>query len=139
MRLLNYKKTLGILTFGALLFIASCKKDDGTTAGADDADKYVGTWSCIETEAGQPASNPFDINITKVNANTVRVANFSQLGTGISATFSVSGSAVSINQQIVDGIIYNGTGSLSGSKMNLSYSGDDGQTKKNYSAVCTKK
>ncbi len=127
-------KSLAMLLFPAMLLISSCAKDDTTGPGADDRDKYVGSWSCKETPAGQP-SVTFTIDISKAGeSDTLIVNNFNQLGGGTQAIFLVAGNSVTIPTQSITAVIVSGSGFYSADKLNLNYSADSDQL----TAICTR-
>ena len=79
---LNKNKYSGftILLFATVLLISSCAKDDTTGPGSDDRDRYLGEWTCVETEQGQ-APTTFMITISSFgDADTLVVNNFNHLG-----------------------------------------------------------
>lgn len=124
----NILKFAGIAILTGTLFFQSCQKTDDTT---DSRDKFVGSWAVQE---GPPDSLSYAIGISKTGSSAISIDNFALLG---SVVANVSGSTFSLtpNQVIKKDTISSGTGTLSGSRLSISY------TLKNrtITAVCTKK
>jgi hypothetical protein len=126
-----------ILIFGIIVIVSSCAKDETTpdTPGAD-RDKYVGSWSCKETQGA--SFTTFTITIQKSgNDDTLLVYNFDNLGSNEKAIFIVSESSVVIPAQNVGtspSFFVSGSGTYSSGKINLEYTVDNDT----YTAVCSK-
>lgn len=123
--------TLVLLT----LSIQSCS-DEGTAEpyvpGAD-RDKFVGSWKCKETYAGQ-APNTFTINIQKYGTDdTLYVYNFNNLGSSLFAIWLVSSNSVVIPNQSITQTNVSGSGFYNNEVINLTYSSDGEQV----TAECT--
>lgn len=117
------------------LTIQSCS-DEGTAEpyvpGAD-RDKFVGSWKCKETYAGQ-APNTFTINIEKHGSeDTLFVYNFNNLGSSLYVMWLVSTNSVAIPNQTVTQTIVSGSGIYNNGVINLNYSSDGEQV----TAECT--
>lgn len=122
-----------ILIAGIIIFISSCADEDNTTAPTTD--KYVGSWSCKETQGS--TSTTFTITISKHGTeDTLDVYNLNNLGSNERAIFIVSGNSVVIPSQDVGNPSYSvaGSGTYSGGKINLNYTVDNDS----YTAVCSK-
>ena len=121
-------------TTSIIIFISSCAKDDTSPAdpGAD-RDKYVGSWSCKETQGS--TSTSFTVTIEKYGElDTLYVYNFDNLGANEKAMFIVNDNSVVIPTQDITSFTISGSGTFSNNKINLSYSVDSDQ----YTAVCSK-
>jgi len=117
-----------------MLLVASCAKDDSTGPGSEERDKYVGSWTCKETPAGQPSST-FTINIIKSgSSDTLLVQNFNQLGNSTQAIWLVADVSITIPNQTITAVEVIGTGFYSNDKLELNYSADSDQL----TAVCTR-
>lgn len=123
--------TLAIL----VLSIQSCS-DEGTAepyvTGAD-RDKFVGSWKCKETYAGQ-APNTFTISIEKQGTeDTLFVYNFNNLGSSLHVIWLVSANSVVIPNQSITQTVVSGSGFYNNGVINLTYSSDGEQV----TAECT--
>ncbi len=92
-----------IAKFLSLLFIvfASCQVDKSTIdPTADDRDKYVGNWTCVENPAAKVS---FSITITKNTANSseIFISNFNLLGVDVKPYATVSSTTLTIPTQLV--------------------------------------
>jgi len=103
------------------LFFASCKKEDEPSP----ASKFKGTWNIVELytpAGGSQTTYEFDITIAELPDGKIQIQNFADLD-DISAT--VNGNSFTITDQTIleGGEIYkaNGTGTLTGNVLNMSY------------------
>lgn len=114
------------------LFFSSCAKenDDDLT---DARDKFIGSWSCTETD-NTGASSSFNITFEKAGvADSMRITNFAQLGNNVKALVLVNGNALSFPNQTVDNFsLTNGTGNYANQKITMSYKLDNDS----YTAEC---
>jgi len=96
-----------------------------------------GDWSCKETSTIFLKSTnqikgtsifPVYIAVDQLNGNKYYIDNIYQLGTGNQGTITVSGTAVTLSSQIINGIEFSGAGTVSSdyNTMTLTYSADDG-------------
>ncbi len=108
----------------ALLFIG-CGKDPSPAPG-DPRSQFLGQWRVTENTKNLT----YDVSITAdVNSTDgVLIYNFGSFGSSVSAGAVVSGSRITLdpNQEIVSGVIINGSGTLSGSSINWTYTIHDG-------------
>ena len=137
----NIFKSLLALALIAFIF-PGCEKDSDTDPSVvtADRDKFLGTW--ITTSTGPVHGT---LNFTMIisagtsSASQIVMENFDAEGAGTFVFGGVSGSSVSIQQQVVNGDtiqgsgIYNSNGTLS-----FTYTFRDGQTVDNRTASAHK-
>ena len=118
-----------IIAFSAglisMLMVTSCAEESAEPdlPGAD-RDKYVGSWLCKESVNGNQVA-AFTINIQKVGQNdSVKVFNFSNVGSGDYAIWLISGNSITIPAQTVAGVDFGGTGFYSSGDLDLNYTSD---------------
>lgn len=119
-------KTEIILVIAVSVVMASCEKDNGSdpSSPSDDRDLYVGTWSCADSSQLFGTST-YAVTISKTgNADTIRITNFYQLGTGNSAIGLVSSNSLTIPSQTVSSIDITGFGTKNNNKISVTYSAD---------------
>lgn len=126
------KKYFNFILIAAIIFtIASCTTDNTTLP----SDKYVGDWSCKETQGA--VSTTFTITISKHGSeDSLDVYNFNNLGSNEKTIFIVNENSVVIPSQSVGAspsYSVSGYGTYSGEKINLTYTVDSDS----YTAVCT--
>lgn len=128
---MDHKKYFYLFFISAIAgFISSCTDENELIT----RDKYIGTWTCKETQAGL-APTTFTIRMEALGSeDSLYVYNFDNLGQNERALFIVSSSSVVIPAQSVTGFTISGSGILSGNKLNMDYTVDSD----NYSAECTK-
>lgn len=109
----------------SMMMVSSCAEEgaEPELPGAD-RDKYVGSWLCKESVNGNQVA-AFTINIQKVGQNdSVKVFNFSNVGSGDYAIWLISGNSITIPSQTVAGIDFVGTGFYSSGDLDLNYTSD---------------
>jgi hypothetical protein len=121
-----YRATLYIAFLSAALMLAGCAKDSDSDGGTD-RDRFLGKWSVTETWT----KLSYEVNITEDpgSLNGVFISNFAGTGaSSIPASAEVNGTTIVLdaNQVIGGGLIVNGYGTLSGSRISWSYTLDDG-------------
>lgn len=104
--------------------LASCVPED---TKIDDRDDFTGNWLCQEdgTISGQ---STYNVSITKSSTDsvTIYISNFYGLGNQYSATATVDGNSMTIPAQLVNNFNVSGSGTLSGSQINLNYTASAG-------------
>jgi hypothetical protein len=118
----------------SIMMVTSCAEESAEPdlPGAD-RDKYVGSWLCKESVNGNQVA-AFTINIQKVGQNdSVKVFNFSNVGSGDYAIWLISGNSITIPAQTVAGVDFGGTGFYSSGDLDLNYTSDT----ETISALCT--
>ena len=137
------KKSIKLLILTLFLFSGlffGCAKDTGTTPDPTDArSAFLGRWSVSEiwTKLAYEVTISSDPN----SLNGVFISNFANSGaTSIPAGATVSGKTITLdpNQVIGEGWTINGSGNLSGTKINWNYTLSDGATLINAVAIYTK-
>ncbi len=122
-----------------VLLLASCTKDEDEF---DAREKFIGSWKCDETSTIFGTS-AYTVTISKsaVAEDRVKLFNLYNLGSTIAIDATVSGNSLSIYTQTTStGQTVNGSGNLNGnSKINLTYTSNDGQDTDNVTAELTKK
>jgi hypothetical protein len=121
-------------------FFSSCEIQNDNEP-ADERDNITGTWKCQEVDQSNKTIN-FEAVISKHATDTAKiwVDNFSALGSGIKVSVGMGGHLLTIPQQTVDGNTISGTGSISSTynQITWTYSLDDGGGKENYTAKFTR-
>ncbi|MFM7176710.1 MAG: hypothetical protein ACKO0X_04740 [Bacteroidota bacterium] len=135
---MNPIKLIRTFTFSvfvvSMMMITSCAEEgaEPDLPGAD-RDKYVGSWLCKEFVNGSQVA-AFTINIQKIGQNdSVKVSNFSNVGSGDYAIWLISGNSITIPAQTVAGVDFGGTGFYSSGDLDLNYTSDT----ETISALCT--
>jgi len=93
-----------------------------------------GSWSCHETSIiymnNLKGTSIYPVYFAQdvVNDNVYYIDNFYQLGNEIEAKVSLSAGVLTLEKQTVDGIVFEGTGTVNSSYtlINFSYTADDG-------------
>lgn len=115
----------------------SCNRDDEDTPNADIYD----TWKCNENSATFGTQN-YHVDISKDNTATDKIIidNFFNLGLGKSIKATLSGQTITINNAVLEGNTFNGTGTVSSNynTINWSYTFDDGNGPENVTATYTR-
>ena len=130
-----------IFPFLLLISLFSCQKDEENNNSSGSAISINGTWVC--EESSQLLGNSiYSVYISPHSSITNRVVmdNFYNLGVQISnAQIDVSGNNLTLFSQNINGFDVNGSGTIvNNSKINLSYSAEDGSGIDNVTAVFTK-
>jgi hypothetical protein len=111
----------------ALLILASCIPET-------NIESLEGSWNCEETSdiyiQGLKGTSTYPVYIAQdaEDDNTYYIDNFYQLGEGVQVKIKLSGISIMLGKQTVDGIEFQGTGTVNSSRdvINLSYTADDG-------------
>ncbi len=116
----------------------ACQKDteNNPATSTSDRDKFIGTWNTSSNGAVHNSLS-FTMNIAagSSSASQIKMENFDAEGPGTFVIGYVSGSSVSIQQQVVNGDTIQGSGSYnSNGTLSFTYSFRDGQTVDNRTA-----
>ena len=118
------KRTVKVIFASTILLIlglSSCTDQDPTPAPADPRQAFIGVWSVTESELR--LTYEVDIQLDPKSQNGgVYIYNFANAGSGSNPAYAfVSGNTISleVNQIIGDGWIINGSGILSGTRINF--------------------
>jgi hypothetical protein len=122
------KVTLTIVILAMTVVLAGCTKDE-TTPGTDTRSAFLGKWNVSETWT----KLTYEVTIAEDPSSTSGVFIYNFAGTGASGTpagAEVNGTSIILdaNQVIGAGLTINGSGSLSGTKINWNYTLNDGAT-----------
>ncbi|MCX7863238.1 MAG: hypothetical protein N2449_09630 [Bacteroidales bacterium] len=123
-----------------LMALVACNPDEPDPDTGDIRDKLVNTWKCTENSATYGTQNYY-VEITKDNQSGIIVIdNFFNLGLGKSIKASVNGQTITINNQMVSGHLFNGTGTIASNFNSISwnYTFDEGNGPENVTATYTK-
>ncbi len=129
-----------LLLFVAIALNGCTKEADPDPSPTDARSAFLGQWSVSETWT----KLAYEVNITADPGSNdgVFISNFANTGSsGIPAGATVSGTSITLDadQLIGEGLKINGSGILSGSKINWNYTLDDGATLIYAVATYTKK
>jgi len=128
------KNKIVVLFVGILLMSAGCNHKDEPAA---DRDKFLGTYSAIESCGYGNDSYPIEITESSKAENAINIYNLWDWDEKAYAT--VSGSSLIIPPQILDGISFSGSGSISENTLTIHYTIADYYDEDMCSATCTKK
>jgi hypothetical protein len=118
----------------------ACQKDSENDPSVPDRDKFLGTWS-THSVGSNPSSLDFTMTITagSSSASQVLIKNFENEGSSTTTTAEISGSSISIPQQVVNSDTIQGNGTYnSNNTITLNYTMRDGQTVDNRTATAHK-
>ncbi|MEI6681439.1 MAG: hypothetical protein WCO44_02365 [Bacteroidota bacterium] len=138
---MRQSKVILFLFFAAVTsFLTGCAKDSSTTTTTSTGrDAFLGSWSVTEfhTKLTYDAIISADPNST----NGVLISGFAgTVKTGPAAGAVVSGTKITLDaNQVIDGLKYNGSGTLSGKTIAWNYTIDDGANVITAVATYTKK
>ena len=129
---------LTLVVFLAIGF-SSCE-DDPQPSPADAREAFSGTWSVTETEMKLTYEAVIELDPQALNGG-VFIHNFADAGSSSAPAYAyVSNNTITLeaNQEIGDGWKINGSGILSGSTINWTYTLNDGANLFNISAIFTR-
>ena len=138
----NYLKLLILFVAGIILLQTACVPDETDDPVTDDRDYFIGNWMAEETSTLFPDPITFTVKITADpnDESQVLLSNFYHLGSAAAdrVKAQVGSSTITIPQQTVCDVVINGTGILSGKKINLNYFVNDGAEVDQVTAVYSK-
>jgi len=137
---MRQNKVILILLIAVVSLLSACAKDSSTTTTTSTGrDAFLGSWSV--TESHTKLTYDATISADPNSANGVLISGFAgTLTTGPSAGAVVSGAKITLDaNQVIDGLKYNGGGTLSGKTINWNYTIDDGANVITAVATYTKK
>jgi len=138
--MIHFSKFFKFFAFIILISFVACKPDDPTPNTGDIRDKLVSSWKCQENSATYGSQNYY-VDISKDTvAGLIIIDNFFNLGLGKAIKANVSGQTITIHNQMIDGNLFNGSGTVSSNfnSISWSYTFDEGNGAENVSAVYTK-
>lgn len=139
--MIHFSKQFKIFVFFMVLitFIA-CNPDDTDPNTGDIRDKLISSWKCQENSPTYGTQNYYVDIMKDTISNIIIIDNFFNLGLGKSIKANVSGQNIIINNQMVEGNLFNGIGSISANynSISWSYTFDEGNGAENVTAVYTK-
>lgn len=97
-----------------LTITGSCEDDP-----PPDRDKFIGTYSVIETCCSGDFAYDITIQASSVGEDRVTIYNLWEVDQSLSGI--VTGSNLGIPDQVLDGLTFNGAGNLSGNTLTISY------------------
>lgn len=124
-----------------LFILNSCTIDDTVDPQTgDDRDQFTGTWLFSETPAARNISYSVYISNDPSNSSQVLLRNMGNLGGSVSAYGIATSSKIVIpSQEAYDGVIIEGSGTVSGTDMmEWEYTITAGGDIESYSALATK-
>lgn len=124
-----------------LVQLFSCAPDDDTNPTSNDIrDKIATTWKCQENSTSFGQQNYYVEIIKDTLANKIYIDNFFNLGLGKKVHATVSGQNIIINNQTIDGYLFNGNGVIAGNynSINWTYTFDEGNGPEQVTALYTK-
>ncbi len=133
-------KALVFTAMLAFLVFAGCQKENGTTPSSDARSAFTGNWSVQESWV----KLYYEVSISADTSSKagVLISNFAGIGLSYKpAKALVSGNTITLdpNQTIGNGLVVNGSGTLSGNTViHWNYTISDGATLRQVSATYTK-
>jgi len=135
---IQYKTSLATLLM-LVLILPACELDDVDPDG-DIRDKFIGTWRFDESEAKNDLAF-YTVQISKDpgNSSQVLLRNFGNAGNFYSAYGIVTTNRITVSSQTLASFTISGSGTtVSNTRMNWTYSINDGADLTNYTAVADK-
>ena len=135
-------KYLVLLSFLAMFLFQGCVDELLDDPFADPVEKFLGNWRAEESSTvyGQGYVYTVVISRNPQNSSEILISNFYYQGVHEKARALVTGNTLTImRQKICDNTIeIQGSGTLSGGRINLQYTADDGADLDQVTAVYTK-
>ena len=134
------KRSFAILSLIFVIFIFSftgCAKQNDTTPESVTRSSYLGNWNVTDSTLRQA----YTVNITADpnSSDGVFISRFANLGSSATAGAVVKGNSIILDaNQVISDIIINGSGTLSGTKINWQYTLNTGADLSTIIAVYTK-
>jgi hypothetical protein len=129
---------LFLLVSLTVMIFQGCTEKTEDPVGGVTRSSYLGKWLVTETTKG----SSYEVNITAdpSSSDGIFISNFANLGYSVPpAGATVNGSTITLDpDQIIDGLKINGSGSLSGNKITLTYTINTGADLNTYYATYTK-
>lgn len=119
---------------GIIFLLPGCPSTDEDDNGSG-SNNFLGTYSCVETCTYQ--NDSYEITIT-AGGSTNEVTIYNLYDWDENATATINGNNISIPSQVLDGITFSGTGSLSGNTLTISYTAEEDDVTDDCNLVCTK-
>ena len=135
----TFSYIISILILISLVF-SSCTDLDPAPAPADPRQAFTGVWSVTESQTRLTYEVSIEIDQSSQKGG-VYIYNFANAGSSSNPAYAfVSGNTISleVNQVIGDNWIINGSGVLSGTRINWPYTLNDQANLYNISAIFTK-
>ena len=126
------KSTFFLLAIATIFLVFSCSKDDEAAKA-----NFIGTYDVTET--CDDSNNSYVISITAVGTDGNSIQIYNLWDWEEYATATVSGSTISIPNQILDAVTFSGSGTLSDKTLTLNYTAIDDDGIENCRAICVKK
>ncbi|MFN8298743.1 MAG: hypothetical protein U0T75_06520 [Chitinophagales bacterium] len=140
-----FRTFCAVALIGAIATTSSCTKTcdagyEGTKCDVEIRGKYISNYSVTETCQLSGAVGPYTAEITKSSTDILKIFlnNFGDFSSVISITATVDGNNITIPAQTVSGYTINGSGSLSGNVLSISYTVSAGGTSETCTATWTK-
>jgi len=130
-----------LLLFGIMISFTACEETtDILPDNSDPRDKFIGEWTCSETEL-KTKDYPVTIEKNPENSAQVVLQNFALLGTDAFPHAYIIGDKITLPQQPVKGVtIINASGELvDEEKIEWTYTLNDGADEEKFAATYTKK
>ena len=99
----------GLLTIGAVLFLASCEKDVEADPNLNYRDEFLGVWTALENGETNGAQS-YDVNISAGSAEDEIIFHGLYNVSLVKVSAYTSGYIISIPEQTSDGITFSGSG-----------------------------
>ena len=135
------KKSLIALAFISII-LPGCEKNSDTDPSVvtTDRDKFLGSWITTSTGPVHGTLNfTMSISAGTSSASQIVMENFDAEGSGTFVFGGISGSSVSIQQQVVNGDTIQGSGMYNANgTLSFTYTFRDGQTVDNRTATAHK-
>jgi len=138
--MIHFSSFFKFIVFIILVTFVACDPDDPTPDTGDIRDKLVSSWKCQENSATYGLQNYYVEIFKDTVSGVIIIDNFFNLGLGKSIKANVSGQNITINNQMLDGNLFNGSGTVSSNynSISWSYTFDEGNGPEAVSAVYTK-
>jgi hypothetical protein len=134
------RNAIALMLLISLFSLSGCEKDSSSSETTVSRSTYVGNWSVQETWV--KFSYEARIEADSKSSSGVLIYNFAGIGTSYPpATALVSGNTITLdpNQTIGDGLVVNGSGTLSGTtSIKWNYTINDGATLIHVTSTFTK-
>ncbi len=101
----------------SVLIFTSCTKED-----EELSPDITGEWKCSDSDSenGNYGTQSYTIDISK-NTNNYTITNYANLGITSEVTAQISGSSISVSEQVIDDITTHGTGTFTNNNKTVNF------------------